>query len=219
MLSTALFGRPAFKNVIVNGLILAADGKKMSKRLKNYPDPDDVIENFGADALRAYLINSAVVRAEPMRFGKDANDTSGEAVKETVRLVVLPLFNAYNFLATYALADGWSPTQADLEVHPSGDLDRWILSRVQHFLKEMQQEYENYELEQPGARLHPALGRAQQLVHPPRPPSLLAQGRREQRGRQRQARGLRDAVPRARHRGARDGARDAVLHASTSTSA
>ncbi len=146
VLSTALFGRPAFKNVIVNGLILAADGKKMSKRLKNYPDPNDVIQNFGADALRAYLINSAVVRAEPMRFGKDANDTSGEAVKDTVRLVVLPLFNAYNFLATYAIADGWSPTQADLEVHPSGDLDRWILSRVQHFLKEMQKEYEDYEL-------------------------------------------------------------------------
>ena len=62
-----------------------------------------------------------MVRAEPMRFGKDANDTSGEGVKETVRLVVLPLFNAYNFLTTYALADGWSPTQADLEVHPSGD--------------------------------------------------------------------------------------------------
>ncbi len=146
VLATALFERPAFKNVIVNGLILAADGKKMSKRLKNYPDPNDVIHNFGADALRAYLINSAVVRAEPMRFGKDANDTSGEAVKDTVRLVVLPLFNAYNFLATYAIADGFSPTQADLEVKPSGDLDRWILSRVQHFLKEMKEEYENYEL-------------------------------------------------------------------------
>ncbi|HEY6876628.1 MAG TPA: isoleucine--tRNA ligase, partial [Polyangiales bacterium] len=92
VLATALFGRPAFKNVIVNGLILAADGKKMSKRLQNYPDPVNVIDAYGADALRAYLINSAVVRAEPMRFGKDANDTSGEAVKDTVRLIVLPLF-------------------------------------------------------------------------------------------------------------------------------
>jgi isoleucyl-tRNA synthetase len=146
VLSTALFGRPAFKNVIVNGLILAADGKKMSKRLKNYPDPNHVIESFGADALRAYLINSAVVRGEPMRFGKDAQDTSGEAVKDTVRLVVLPLFNAYNFLTTYAIADGWSPSAAELAVHPQGDLDRWILSRVQHFLKEMKQEYEGYEL-------------------------------------------------------------------------
>ncbi len=146
VLSTALFGRPAFKNVIVNGLILAADGKKMSKRLKNYPDPNDVIQSFGADALRAYLINSAVVRAEPMRFGKDAHDTTGECVKDTVRLVILPLWNAYNFLATYAIADGWSPREADLQVAPSGELDRWMLSRVQHFLAEMQKEYEDYEL-------------------------------------------------------------------------
>jgi isoleucyl-tRNA synthetase len=155
VLSTALFQRPAFKNAIVNGLILAADGKKMSKRLHNYPDPAGVIESYGADALRAYLINSAVVRAEPMRFGKDANDTTGECVKDTVRLIVLPLFNAYNFLATYAIADGWSPSQSDLEVVPEGELDRWILSRVQHFLKEMAAEYESYEL----SNLVPAFAR------------------------------------------------------------
>jgi len=146
VLATALFDRPAFRNVIVNGLILAADGRKMSKRLNNYPDPNEVIESYGADALRAYIINSAVVRGEPMRFGKHAKDTSGEGVKDTVRLVVLPLFNAYNFLATYAVADGWSPTAADLEVRPGGDLDRWILSRVQHFVQEMKREYEAYEL-------------------------------------------------------------------------
>ncbi|HEX6242570.1 MAG TPA: class I tRNA ligase family protein, partial [Polyangiales bacterium] len=146
VLATALFDRPSTKNVIVNGLILASDGKKMSKRLKNYPNPSDVIDNYGADALRAYLINSAVVRAEPMRFGKDANDTTGECVKETVRLVVLPLWNAYNFLATYALADGYSPSAEDLKLRPQGQLDRWILSRVQHFLLEMKKEYEDYEL-------------------------------------------------------------------------
>jgi len=155
VLSTALFQRPAFKNVIVNGLILASDGKKMSKRLQNYPDPALVIDSYGADALRAYLINSAVVRAEPMRFGRDANDTTGECVKDTVRLVVLPLFNAYNFLATYAIADGWSPTEADLHVSPQGELDRWILSRVQHFILEMQKEYEGYEL----SNLVPAFAR------------------------------------------------------------
>jgi isoleucyl-tRNA synthetase len=146
VLATALFQRPAFKNVIVNGMILAADGKKMSKRLKNYPDPNDVMENYGADALRAYLIDSAVVRAEPMKFGKDASDTSGECVKETVRLVVLPLWNAYVFLATYAVADAWSPKPADLEVRPSGDLDRYILSRVERFVAELTLEYERYEL-------------------------------------------------------------------------
>ncbi|MEE9386041.1 MAG: isoleucine--tRNA ligase [Nannocystaceae bacterium] len=148
VISTALFQRPAFRNVIVNGLILAADGKKMSKRLKNYPDPMMVIDTYGADALRAYLINSPVVRAEPMRFGKHAHDTSGEAVRDTVRIAILPLWNAYNFLVTYARADGWTPDPGFLEVapKPSCDLDRWLLSRVHHFIAEMRAEYERYAL-------------------------------------------------------------------------
>ncbi|MDB4976241.1 MAG: isoleucyl-tRNA synthetase, partial [Myxococcaceae bacterium] len=78
-----------------------------------------------------------------------------ECVKETVRLIVLPLFNAYNFLTTYAIADGWSPSHADLQVVPEGELDRWILSRVQHFLLEMKAEYESYEL----SNLVPAFAR------------------------------------------------------------
>ncbi len=146
VLSTALFGRPAFSHVIVNGLILAADGKKMSKRLKNYPDPQMVIDSYGADALRAYLINSPVVRAEPMRFGKHAKDTSGEAVRDTVRTAILPLWNAYNFLVTYARADGWSPSAEALAAAPTGDLDRWVSSRVQSFVAELRREYEGYNL-------------------------------------------------------------------------
>jgi isoleucyl-tRNA synthetase len=147
VLSTALFDRPAFKNVIVNGLILAADGKKMSKRLKNYPDPGLVIESYGADALRAYLINSAVVRGEPMKFGKNAQDLTGECVKETVRVAVLPLWNAFNFLVTYARADGWAPGPEDLGPQPlANPQDRWITSRVGSFLAELTREYETYEL-------------------------------------------------------------------------
>ena len=147
VLATALFDRPAFKNVIVNGLILAADGKKMSKRLKNYPDPGVVIESFGADALRAYLINSAVVRGEPMKFGKHAQDLTGECVKETVRVAILPLWNAFNFLVTYARADGWTPGPADLGPQPlANPLDRWVTSRVGGFLAELTAEYETYEL-------------------------------------------------------------------------
>ncbi|MBK7825175.1 isoleucine--tRNA ligase [Nannocystis sp.] len=147
VLSTALFGRPAFKNVIVNGLILAADGKKMSKRLKNYPDPAKVIDSYGADALRAYLINSAVVRGEPMKFGKNAQDLTGECVKETVRVAILPLWNAFNFLVTYARADGWSPTRADLSAQAlDNPQDRWISSRVGGFVAELASEYETYEL-------------------------------------------------------------------------
>jgi isoleucyl-tRNA synthetase len=147
VLSAALFGRPAFKNVIVNGLILAADGKKMSKRLKNYPDPAGVVESFGADALRAYLISGPVVRAEPMRFGRDAHDTKGLVVRDMVKAAILPLQNAYNFLVTYARADGWAPTREDLEIAPSGELDRWVLSRVQSFVAELRREFEAYNLD------------------------------------------------------------------------
>ena len=68
VLSAALFDKPAFKNVIVNGLVLAEDGKKMSKRLKNYTQPDILMEKYGADALRLYMINSPLVRAEELKF-------------------------------------------------------------------------------------------------------------------------------------------------------
>ncbi len=139
VLATALFDRPAFKNVIVNGLVLAEDGKKMSKRLKNYPDPNEVLSKFGADALRAYLIDSAAVRAEPMRFAE-------RGVRDTVRKIVLPLWNAYNFLATYARADGWSPTAEVFTHAPKGELDRWILSRVQAFVGQMRHELDRYAL-------------------------------------------------------------------------
>ncbi|MCA9682719.1 MAG: isoleucine--tRNA ligase [Myxococcales bacterium] len=147
VLSTALFERPAFKNVIVNGLILAADGKKMSKRLKNYPDPMGVVEAFGADALRAYLISGPVVRAEPMRFGRDANDSEGLVVRDMVKAAILPLQNAYNFLVTYARADGWVPLAAELHGKPVGELDRWILSRTQSFVAELRREFEAYNLD------------------------------------------------------------------------
>src|SRR5690606_23763442 len=88
VLGTALFDKAPWKNLIVNGLVLAADGKKMSKRLKNYPDPMDVIKTHGADALRLYLINSPVVRAEPLKFKE-------EGVREVVKMVFLPWYNAY----------------------------------------------------------------------------------------------------------------------------
>lgn len=147
VLAAALFGRPAFKNVIVNGLILAADGKKMSKRLQNYPDPSGVIEAFGADALRAYLISGPVVRAEPMPFGRDPKDSEGLIVRDMVKTAILPLQNAYNFLVIYARADRWAPTRADLERVPKAELDRWILSRVQSFVAELRGEFEAYNLD------------------------------------------------------------------------
>ena len=90
VLSTALFDKPAFKNLICNGLVLANDGKKMSKSLKNYPDPNLVIDANSADSLRLYLINSPVVRAEPLKFAESG-------VKDVVRGVLLPWYNVYLF--------------------------------------------------------------------------------------------------------------------------
>ncbi len=122
ILSTALFEKPAFKNVIVNGILLAEDGKKMSKSLQNYPPPDEVMNESGADAMRLYLLSSAATRGEELRFSKDG-------VQQVVRQTLLPLWNAYNFFVTYALVDKWTPD--NVPEQPSDNLlDRWILSKV-----------------------------------------------------------------------------------------
>ena len=99
VVASALFDKPAFHNVVVNGLILAEDGKKMSKRLKNYPEPDEIMAKHGADAMRLYMINSPLVRAEELRF-------SEQGVRDTVRRLLLPWWNAYKFFVTYAQVDG-----------------------------------------------------------------------------------------------------------------
>ncbi|MBL8920134.1 MAG: isoleucine--tRNA ligase [Myxococcaceae bacterium] len=143
VLSTALFDKAPFKNVIVNGLVLAEDGSKMSKSKQNYPDPNKVIEQHGADALRAYLINSPLVRAEPLRF-------SESGVKEVVRTVLLPLQNAWSFFTTYANVDGWNP-KTDLAKAPAlqqrPELDRWIVSVLQSLVREINTQMEGYYLD------------------------------------------------------------------------
>ena len=122
VLGAALFDKPAFRNVIVNGMVMAEDGKKMSKSLRNYTPPDELMEAYGADALRLYAINSGLVKGEEQRFA-DAG------VKDMVRRALLPWYNAFSFLRTYAAIDNWSP---DKGLH-AGDnvLDHWLLSRVQ----------------------------------------------------------------------------------------
>ena len=137
VLSTALFNKPPFKNCVVNGMILAEDGKKMSKRLKNYPDPSDVMKSHGADALRLYLVNSPAVRAEPLRFSENG-------VKEIVRQALLPLWNVYSFFTTYASVDAYKPSPT---AKPSSNiLDRWILSRLQTLLTAIEREMNEYKL-------------------------------------------------------------------------
>lgn len=141
VLSNSLFQKPAFKNVIVNGLVMAADGKKMSKRLKNYTPPDDIMEEFGADALRLYLINSGLVNGEPQNFTNDG-------VKLTVRQALLPWWNAFKFLKTYLELEDWKPSGAAASVETIGDnpLDQWILSKLQTLKLKVTTEIENYKL-------------------------------------------------------------------------
>jgi isoleucyl-tRNA synthetase len=137
VLGTALFDRPPFKNVIVNGLILAEDGKKMSKRLKNYPEPEVVLDEYGADALRAYLINSAAVRAGDLKL-------SETGIRDVMRKVLIPLWNAHAFLVTYANLDGWTPARPRVELE--NRLDRWILSNLQSLIASVNTQMDHYRL-------------------------------------------------------------------------
>ncbi len=137
VLSSALFKKPAFKNVIVNGMVLAADGKKMSKSLRNFTPPDTLLEEYGADALRLYLINSGLVKAEEQRFTDDG-------IKDMVRRVLLPWFNAYKFFKTYADVDGWQPEKDSLQ--GENITDQWVLSKLQTLTKNVTQEMEAYKL-------------------------------------------------------------------------
>ena len=144
VLSTALFDRPPFKNLIVNGLVLAEDGQKMSKRKKNYPDPNALMSKFGADALRLFLINSPVVKAESLRFKE-------EGVRDILKDVFLPWYNAYRFLLQNVEA-----YQREQEVDfrwseecygkSENVMDRWIISFTQSLLVFVKREMAAYRL-------------------------------------------------------------------------
>jgi len=137
VLAAAIYDKPAFRNVIVNGMVMAEDGKKMSKRLRNYTPPDELMEKYGADALRLYLINSGLVRGEEQRF-------TDAGVRDMTRRALLPWYNAYSFLQTYAAIDGWAPEKG---LH-FGDnvLDQWLMSRLQTLKVNIAREMEAYRL-------------------------------------------------------------------------
>ena len=145
VLGAALFGKSPFEHCVVNGTVLAEDGKKMSKRLKNYPDPLKVVNKHGADAIRFALMSSPAVRGEDLRF-------SEKVVEETVRSVLLPLWNTYSFFVTYANAAKFEPTNTRRKSeHP---LDVWIRTEVQDLANRMTTELDNYNLSATCAELH-----------------------------------------------------------------
>ena len=139
VLGTCLFDKSPFKNVVVNGLVLAEDGKKMSKRLKNYPDPNHLLNDYGADALRLYMIYSPVVRAENLRFSEGG-------VKQILRDLLIPWWNAYSFFVTYANVDGFNETEVGIPTS-TNVLDRWIVSSLETLVSEVTEAMDDYDLQ------------------------------------------------------------------------
>jgi len=136
VLATALFDRPAFSTCVSHGVVLGADGHKMSKSLRNYPDPMEVFDTYGADAMRWYLLSSPILR------GNDFS-VSEEGIRDTVRQVILPFWNAWYFLTLYANAAG---TVGRVRVDQNDVLDRYLLGELQHLVTTTTECFEDYDL-------------------------------------------------------------------------
>jgi len=134
VIATAIYGSHAFKNVLVTGVILGTDGRKMSKNFNNYPDPKELLQKYGGDALRLYLLGSPVMHGEDIRI-------SELEYRNQVKGMLLLLWNVYNFFVTYANGDGWHP---DGHTRPHV-LDRWIISRMNGSIKKMTASYEAFD--------------------------------------------------------------------------
>lgn len=153
VLAAALFDKPAFKNVVVNGIILAADGSKMSKRLKNYPDPMEVVKRHGADAVRLYMLHSPAVKAEDLCFTE-------AGVELVMRQVLIPMWNAYSFFLTYANIYQWRPGKTT--ARKEALIDRWILSRLHGLIETVEKGMDRYDL---SAAVEPFVGFVDQLTN------------------------------------------------------
>lgn len=135
VLATALFDKPAFENVVVNGIVLAEDGRKMSKRLKNYPDVTEILDKYGADALRLYLMTSPIIRAEDLCF-------SEAGVAEMSRKALMILSNVHSFYKMYA-----SEQVAELRKEQLNNiLDQWIIAKLNKSVVDVSKSLDEYEL-------------------------------------------------------------------------
>ncbi len=132
IIANGIFAKAAFKNVIVNGIVQAEDGKKMSKKLQNYPDPNEVLDHYGSDALRAYLLASPVMQAENLNF-------SEKGVEESLRKNIMILWNVYKFYELYADVTAAGNDSKNI-------LDIWILARLNQLIAEVTEAMNNYNL-------------------------------------------------------------------------
>ncbi len=146
VLSVALFDRPAFSNVICHGVVLDSEGQKLSKKLRNYPDPLDIFETIGSDALRWRLISSPILRGLDLSIDRD-----GEDVRAVVRQILNPIWNAYSFFTLYANADGY---RAKHRVDSEHLLDRYILAKTHDLVVEATGQLDAYDLAGASATVH-----------------------------------------------------------------
>ncbi len=136
VLATALFDRPAFSSCVSHGIVLGDDGRKMSKSLSNYPDPNEMFDVYGADAMRWYLLSSPILR------GADFSVTE-TGMRDTVRHVILPFWNAYYFLTLYANA---ADTVGSARTDQSDVLDRYLLGELRELVESVTERMDVYDL-------------------------------------------------------------------------
>jgi isoleucyl-tRNA synthetase len=136
VLATALFDRPAFSNCVSHGIVLGDDGRKMSKSLRNYPDPTAIFDSYGADAMRWYLLSSTILR------GSDLAVTE-HGMRDTVRQVLLPLWNAWYFLGLYANADD---TVGSIDTSSTNVLDRYVMAKARTLVAGVTEAMDAYDL-------------------------------------------------------------------------
>lgn len=140
VLSTALFDKIPFKNVICHGTILDENAQKLSKRLKNYPDPITIFSDIGSDAMRFYLVSQPVMKGQELKF-----DSDGKNIKDTYRLSIKPLLNAYNFFCLYANADNIKAELITKYKDYDNNLDRYILGKLKLSISIIDQSLSNYD--------------------------------------------------------------------------
>jgi isoleucyl-tRNA synthetase len=138
VLSVALFDRPAFQNCICHGVVLDSDSRKLSKRLRNYPDPVEVFETIGSDALRWFLMASPILRGGDLRI-----DREGSGIQDAVRLVLNPLWNTWHFFALYANVDHH---QARWRTDSPALLDRYVLAKTRQLVEDVEGALDSYEV-------------------------------------------------------------------------
>ena len=137
VLGTAIFDKAPFKTCLCHGVILDENGQKLSKRLKNYPDPLEVFETYGSDAMRFFLLSSNVVSGGDLNVSRD-----GAEIRDVVRLVIKPIWNAYTFFAMYANAD---KIKAKFSFKSEDVMDKYIFSKLSFFANDSKLAFENYD--------------------------------------------------------------------------